>query len=187
MSIRRPTPGDLLVATVPDNGGYFAFSVVLILDSDATGALGVCLHRLSEYSLEDALPGWADLVCPPKAMFAGGPVSENGAICVARVADPDEDPPSWRRVFGSVGLLHLDTPIELVEGAFTDMRIFAGYAGWEPGQLEAEIARGSWWVVSARHEDIFGVDPQGLWARVLRRQGGELGQFSTWTDDPDAN
>lgn len=183
----QPRPGELLVAQAGEVGGYFANSVVLILDRDPGGTLGVCLDRLSPFVLGEVLPGWEELVCPPQRLFEGGPVSPNGAVCVAKVANPTEDPPGWRRLFDDIGLLHLDTPTELVEGAFTDLRIFAGYAGWDAGQLEGELDAGAWHRVSAREDDIFGTDPEGLWRRVLRRQGGTLALYSTWGTDPEAN
>lgn len=124
---------------------------------------------------------------PPRALFSGGPVSPDGAVCLARLADPEEEPPGWRRVCGDIGLLHLDTPVELARGTYLDLRVFAGYAGWEPGQLEGEILRGDWYRVPMRDQDVFGADVDGLWRRVLRRQHGDLARFSTWTDDPERN
>lgn len=182
-----PRPGELLVARAGELDGYFARSVVLLLDHDAGGTLGVCLDRLSGYALAEVLPGWEELVSPPGRLFEGGPVSREGAICVARLANPREDPPGFRRVFDDIGLLHLDTPTELVRGGYTDLRIFAGYAGWSPGQLEHELVAGAWHRVSSHEEDIFGVRPDGLWRRVLRRQGGDLALYSSWSRNPELN
>lgn len=167
--------------------GVFDRSVVLVLDADADGALGVILNELAELSLGAVLPDWVDKVCMPQVLFHGGPVSPNGAICLAAVHDQSEEPPGWRRVFENVGLLHLDTPVEIVAGAYDALRIFAGYAGWAPTQLEAELAEGMWHIVPAGADDVFGPDPDGLWRRVLRRQGPELAWFSTWPEDPETN
>ena len=90
-------------------------------------------------------------------------MSPNGAICLASVATAGEEPPGWRPLFDTVGLLHLDTPIEIVAGAYRDLRIFAGYAGWAAGQLQAEIAEGMWHVVDADYADVFGDEPLDLW------------------------
>lgn len=179
-------PGDLLVSHVQVSDGAFDRSVVLVLDSDGSGTLGVVLNRVSEVELESVLPAWTQQVSEPRVLFDGGPVSPNGAICLASLAG-EEEPPGWRRVFSDVGLLHLDTPVELVAGAYADLRIFAGYAGWEPQQLEVELARGWWFVAPAHHADVFGPEPAGLWRRVLRRQNPEVAVYSTWTEDPDAN
>ncbi len=187
MTTSRPRPGDLLVAAPGTTGGEFHRAVVLVLDADEDGALGVVVNRLSELSLAAVLPDWVDRVSQPRVLFHGGPVSPNGAICVAAVVDDSEEPPGWRRLFGNVGLLHLDTPLEIVAGAYDDLRIFAGYAGWEPGQLEAELAQGFWHVLPSRYDDVFGSDPESMWRRVLRRQPGRLAWFSTWTEEPENN
>jgi putative transcriptional regulator len=184
---REPKPGTLLVASVLLNDGIFNQSVVLLLDSDADGALGVILNEISQTPLDAVLPDWAGAVSKPRYLFHGGPVSPNGAICLASVADPAEEPPGWRRMFSRVGLLHLDTPLEIVRGAYSDLRIFAGYAGWSPGQLEAEIAEGTWHVVPAIYADVFSTQPLDLWRTVLRRQPDELSLFSTWAEDPELN
>lgn len=182
-----PRAGSLLVASVLLGDGVFNQAVVLILDSDADGALGVILNEISQTPLDAVLPDWVNAVSGPQYLFHGGPVSPNGAICLASVADPGEEPPGWRRMFAGVGLLHLDTPIEIVRGAYRDLRIFAGYAGWSPGQLEGEIAEGMWHIVPATYADVFSTSPLDLWRGVLRRQGDELAFFSTWTEDPELN
>ena len=180
-------PGTLLVAAVDVRDGIFDNTVVLLLDVDDTGALGVVLNRESDLSLASVLPPWAGLVSAPRALFAGGPVSPEGAICLASPTGVDEDPPGWRRLFSAIGLLHLDTPVEIAEGAYTDLRIFAGYAGWSPGQLANEVQLGMWYPVPVRYADVFDPQPDTLWRRVLRRQGGDLAALATWTKHPEQN
>ncbi|WP_324252652.1 YqgE/AlgH family protein [Parenemella sanctibonifatiensis] len=179
-------PGRLLVATTELSSGYFKRSVVLMLDHDDSGSLGVVINRISALPLQTVLPDWAATVGPPGFMFDGGPVSTTGAICLARLTGEDE-PPGWRRVYGEMGLLHLDTPVELVDGAFGRLRVFAGYAGWGAGQLEDELAADKWAVVSGTSQDPFTDDPDGLWRAVLRRQRNVLAMMATWTEDPDQN
>ncbi len=183
----RPAPGELLVASILLADGVFNGTVVLVLDADADGALGVVLNEASTTALDSVLPEWVGKVSEPPLLFHGGPVSPNGAICLAAVASSEEEPPGWRPVFDRVGLLHLDTPLELVDGAYRDLRIFAGYAGWAPGQLESEIGDGMWHVVPADYADVFGPRPLDLWRTVLRRQPGQLAMFATYTDEPDQN
>jgi putative transcriptional regulator len=187
MTAPGPAPGRLLVASVLLAEGVFNRTVVLVLDSDEDGALGVILNEISQTLLDSVLPDWVAAVSEPRLLFHGGPVSPNGAICLARVRVPGEEPPGWRRLFGDVGLLHLDTPVEIVTGAYDDLRIFAGYAGWAAGQLESEIAEGMWHVVPAEPDDVFGAAPLGLWRTVLRRQRSPLAMFSTWVEDPTQN
>lgn len=180
-------PGLLLAAGVGVSDGVFDQTVCLILDADANGALGVVLNRLSAYDLEAVLPGWGPLVTFPELLFDGGPVSPEGAICLAEPARADEEPPGWRPLFDGIGLLHLDTPLEIVAGAYRSLRIYAGYAGWGPGQLERELEDHYWHVVTSPVSAVFDVDPSTLWRRVLRRQRGELGLLSTWTPTPELN
>jgi putative transcriptional regulator len=184
---KQPVPGDLLVASVLLADGVFNQTVVLVLDSDEDGALGVILNEISQTPLDAVLPEWAKAVSQPALLFHGGPVSPNGAICLASVASPGDEPPGWRPLFDNVGLLHLDTPIEIVAGAYQDLRIFAGYAGWGAGQLQTELAEGMWYVLDADYDDVFGPHPLELWRRVLRRQAGEMAFFSTWVEDPELN
>jgi len=183
----NPEPGDLLVASALLSDGVFDQTVVLVLDADADGALGVILNEISQTTLDSVLPAWVSAVSKPQLLFHGGPVSPNGAICLASVAERGEEPPGWRPVFDRIGLLHLDTPLELVTDTYSDLRIFAGYAGWSPGQLAGEIAQQMWHVVPAEYDDVFGRQPTGLWRRVLRRQPNELAFFATWVEDPEQN
>ena len=188
MDVRRPRKGDLLVSTVDiRDGGVFDQSVVYLVDADDDGALGVVLNKESDLALAEVLPQWASVVSPPRVLYRGGPVLPEGAVCLASPLDPAEEPPGWRRISGRIGLLHLDTPVELVAGAYDDLRIFAGYAGWSPWQLEAEIGRGLWNIVSATYTDVFGRSPFALWREVLHRQGGRLATYATWTDAPQLN
>ena len=187
MTEREPAPGRLLVASVLLADGIFNRTVILVLDADEDGALGVILNEISQTLLNAVLPDWVGAVSEPKLLFHGGPVSPNGAICLASVASPGEEPPGWRPLFDNVGLLHLDTPIEIVSGAYRDLRIFAGYAGWGAGQLQAEIQQGMWHVADAEYDDVFGRRPLDLWRGVLRRQRGETAYFSTWVENPELN
>ena len=197
MAEREPVAGDVLVAGILLADGVFNRTVVLVLDCDEDGALGVILNEISQTRLDAVLPDWVSAVSKPQLLFHGGPVSPNGAICLASVVNPGEEPPGWRPLFVSadsagreqlrVGLLHLDTPIEIVAGAYRDLRIFAGYSGWAAGQLQAEIAEGMWHVFPADYTDIFGAEPLDLWRRVLRRQQSAVALFSTWVEDPDLN
>lgn len=180
-------PGTLLVASTMLTDGIFDECVVLLLDVDESGALGVVLNEYSGIDLDAVLPGWGALTSWPHRLINGGPVSQDGAICLASPTNPEEEPPGWRPVFDQVGLLHLETPIELVEGAFRDLRIFAGYAGWVPGQLEDEVAQGMWYPVPGSYADVFHPEPHTLWRRVLSRQPGQLGWLATWTATPEFN
>ena len=180
------SPGQVLVGTEPGSGGYFDRSVVLLLDHGDAGSLGVCLHRPADVGMVPALSHFERLLTPPQQLFEGGPVQQQAAVGLAKVANALEEPPGWRRLFEDVGVLDLDTPVELVEGAYSHLRIYVGLSGWEPGQLEGELIRGSWFRARARVEEIFGT-PRDLWRRTLRRIGGVPGRWSTWTETPELN
>jgi putative transcriptional regulator len=178
--------GMLLVATPALLDPNFVDTVVLLLDVDENGALGVVLNRPSAVPVADVLGDWGDIVAEPEVLFHGGPVSTEGALAVAQLSSADDAPVGFREVVGQLGVMDLDTPVELVNGSIAGMRIFAGYAGWGDGQLAAEIEEGSWYVVPAEAGDVFGA-PDGLWTRVLRRQPGELAWVSTRPADPTLN
>jgi putative transcriptional regulator len=180
----EPTPGTLLVASPELLDPNFADSVVLLLDSDENGALGVILNRPSQVPVAAVLESWAGVVADPDVLFHGGPVSTDGALAVAVLTDPDDAPVGWRPTYGAVGLVDLDSPVELVDGTVRAMRVFAGYAGWGAEQLQEEIAEGSWYVVASEVGDVFRAEVGDLRREVLRRQPGELAWVSTRPADP---
>ena len=186
--VARWWTGQLLVASPALSDPNFARAVVLVLDHDDDGALGVILDRPSDLVVEDVLPAWADVVGSPAKLFSGGPVSTGSALGVALLAPGTAAAPlGWRRVFGDTGLLDLDTPMEVLADAIAGLRIFAGYSGWSPGQLEAEVAESAWFVVPAEPGDLLTATPELLWGEVLRRQGGRLALLATFPADPMQN
>jgi putative transcriptional regulator len=180
-------PGMLLVATPALLDPNFADTVVLLLDVNDEGAMGVVINRPSAIRIADVLEAWRDAVDEPDVLFQGGPVGVDGAIAVGRLRDPDDQPVGWREVTTRLGVVDLDAPPQLVDGSLSGLRVFAGYAGWGPRQLEGEIEEGSWYVVSGDDSDAFRHDTTALWRDVLRRQPGMLAWHSTRPVDPDLN
>lgn len=178
--------GRLLVATPALADPNFDRAVVLLLDHDEEGSLGVVLNRPTPVGVADILASWAELTGEPDVVFQGGPVSLDSALGVA-VIPGDEGPLGWRRVYGAIGLVDLETPPELLAAALGSLRIFAGYAGWGPGQLEAELSEGAWYVVESEVGDVSSPRPERLWRAVLRRQRSELAMIATYPDDPSLN
>jgi putative transcriptional regulator len=180
--------GRLLVASPMLRDPNFARTVVLILDHDHTGTLGVVLNRPLEVEVRDVLPDWTGDVSEPSSLFGGGPVATDSALAIGVLTSTsDETPLGWRAMYGRVGLVDLDTPVEVLAGALTGLRIFAGYAGWSPGQLDDEIAEGSWLVVDGADDDLTTESPIDLWAQVLRRQPGNVRLLATCPEDPTQN
>lgn len=180
--------GRLVVATPRLADPNFERTVVLVLDHDESGTLGVVLNRPSPVPVGDILPDWGDFAATPDVLFHGGPVATDSALAVAAIPPGQTgDPVGFRRLFDDTGIVDLDTPTELLSDVIVRLRVFAGYAGWGDGQLVAEIDEGSWYVVPLEYGDIFAQNPDGLWARVLRRQPGELAWVSTRPADPTLN
>ncbi|MEU2430528.1 YqgE/AlgH family protein [Streptomyces sp. NPDC007861] len=178
--------GRLLVATPALADPNFDRAVVLLLDHDEEGSLGVVLNRPTPVGVGDILEPWAGLAGEPGVVFQGGPVSLDSALGLA-VIPGDEGPLGWRRVYGAIGLVDLEAPPELLAAALGSLRIFAGYAGWGPGQLEGELGEGAWYVVESEPGDVSSPSPENLWRAVLRRQRNELAMVATYPDDPSLN
>jgi putative transcriptional regulator len=180
--------GSLLVATPALLDPNFEHTVVLMLDVDENGALGVVLNRPSTVPVGEILPDWSGLGPGPDVLFSGGPVSTDSALAVAALpAGVRDEPVGFRRLYDDVGIVDLDAPTEVVGPALSGLRIFAGYAGWSERQIVEEVREGSWYVVPSEAGDLFGPDPARLWMRVLRRQPGELAWVSTRPLDPTQN
>ncbi len=184
--------GQLLVATPLLGDPNFRRTVILIVeDEPEEGTLGVVLNRPTEVEVGQVLESWTDLVTGPSVVFKGGPVSPNSALALA-LARGDDEPLGWRSLDGSsltarIGLVDLEAPPELLAGGITSLRVFAGYAGWGPGQLRSEIEEGAWYVLAGEPTDAFLAEPERLWPEVLRRQGGEFAIVATYPDDPMLN
>jgi putative transcriptional regulator len=184
--------GRLLVATPVLGDPNFRRAVVLVVEHEPEeGTLGVVLNRPTEVPVAQVLRPWDELVTGPAVVFRGGPVAPESAVALALVPGDDE-PLGWRPLDGTplmsrIGLVDLDAPPELLAPEIASFRIFAGYAGWGTGQLQAEIDEGAWYVLAAEPGDAFAPQPERLWPGVLRRQGGDLAMVATFPDDPSAN
>ncbi len=182
------TKGRLLVATPPLEDPNFDRTVIYVLEHHVEGALGVVINRPSDEQLGEPLERWADLQAAPQIVFQGGPVEPDALIALALANLPlveatDELSP----VAGRVTSADLSTDPAFVAGAVSAVRVFRGYAGWGPTQLDGEIDAGAWLVLDAEPEDVFTDDPSQLWRSVLRRQGGRLAWLAAAPDDLSAN
>lgn len=181
--------GRLLVATPELTGPTFRRAVVLLLQhGPADGALGVVLGTASATEVDEVLPGWQALAASPAQVFVGGPVQTDAAICLGELR-PGARAPVLAPLPASPGLavVDLDAAPAVVAPLVQRLRVFAGCAGWAPGQLEGEVDEAAWWVVDAWPGDPFRARPEVLWRQVLRRQGGRVALASTWPDEPGLN
>jgi putative transcriptional regulator len=183
---RAWTRGRLLVATPVLVDSNFDRTVVLMLEHSEDGALGLVLNRPLDVDLLDTLPEWSPVCADPQTVFGGGPVQPEAAFCLAQVRRPTPGD-AWTSVLGDVGVADLGRGPSDVPGGVVAARIFAGYAGWSPAQLEGELAQGAWWVVDAVPDDVMTDAPGGLWRRVLRRQRAPLSWVANYPDDPNDN
>jgi putative transcriptional regulator len=179
--------GRLLVATPALRHPTFHRTVILMLDHAEHGALGVVVNRPSPVDVEAVLPQWQSVATVPGRLYTGGPVSQESALCLAQVPGEGADPAGVSRILGSIAIVDLDAEPETLARTCSGLRVFAGYAGWSPGQLEDEIRDGSWFVVDAEPRDAFSDQPEGLWQQVLRRQPGDLAYVASYPDDPELN
>jgi len=192
--------GRLLVAAPSLLDPNFHRTVVLMLEHNDEGALGVVLNRPSDVELEGPLPTWHHLAASPPVVFVGGPVGDGMAIGLGsrpnghsdgRRADDTaplvtDDDAGYHPVFGALGSVDLGRDPDDV-GGVQRVRVFAGYAGWSAGQLESELELGGWIVVDADVDDAFSPQPDALWRSVLRRQSGRLSWLANFPDDPRSN
>ena len=175
--------GQLLIAGPALLDPNFRRTVVLVGEHSEEGALGVVLNRASEATVDEAVPELNVLVDSFAPVHFGGPVQPSAIVVLADFAEPDR---AGTLVVDSVGFLPAETdPDEL--GELRRVRVFAGYAGWGPGQLDDELEEGSWIVEPALPEDVFTDRPDELWAEVLRRKGGPYGVLALMPNDPSLN
>jgi putative transcriptional regulator len=173
--------GSLLIAAPQLLDPNIRRTVVLVADHGDEGAMGVILNRPSGMTVADAAPDLEPLIGPDAPIFAGGPVQPTSGVVLAEVAEADEP------VFGDIVLVPgLGELADVIDGAGS-IRVFAGYAGWGPGQLDDELGREDWILAPAQAGDVFSEQPEALWGAVLERKGGQYALLARMPDDPSQN
>jgi putative transcriptional regulator len=185
--------GRLLVASPVLTDPNFDRTVVLVLEHNDDGAIGVVLNRPSDTTLAETLPGWHAVAAAPGVVFVGGPVAPTAAIGLATaVAPPEGDGDGnsdggWTPILGALGTVDLERDPDELHPGVREARVFAGYAGWAPGQLEGELQVGGWFVVAADAADALVSNPGTLWRAVLKRQRGPLSWLANYPNDISTN
>lgn len=177
--------GSLVIASPTLLDPNFYRSVVLLMAHNDDGAVGVVLDRPLELPAGDYVEDWRPMLTPPTRVYEGGPVQRETAIGVARRTGFGRSE-TWEPILGSLGFVDLAQAPSDFPGV-EDLRVFSGYAGWGPDQLDLEIAVGSWFPVPASIDDVFDPVPHTLWHRVLRRQGSPLALYADYPEDPRMN
>jgi putative transcriptional regulator len=169
--------GQLLIAA-PSLYDYFRRSVVLVLEHSPEGAMGVVLNHESETPVAEAVPVLASFAEPEEMIRIGGPVAPQAVVALGEFEDIGE---AGTHVVGSLGTLDPDAENQ----SLRRVRVYAGYAGWAPGQLDGELEQEAWVVMPARPGDPF--EDGDIWSEALRRKGGSYQLLSTMPADPSMN
>ena len=176
--------GQLLVAGPGLLDPNFWRTVVLIVEHNEDGALGLVLNRPSETSVGEAVPQLGELLDPAQDLFIGGPVQPSSVIVLAEFEDPTD---AALIAFDDVGVLGTGHSEEQLAAEIRAGRAFLGHAGWGPGQLDGELERGDWILEPAKLEDAFSSQARRLWSEVLTRKGGSYALVARMPADPSMN
>ena len=179
----------LLVSAPGTVSAELTRSVIFLLDVGPDGAVGVDLTERTEMATHNVLPQWTPLITAPQVIYLGGPVGHNTVLAVG-VAKPDtviDDTTLFSTTAHRFVTVNLDADPDEVKGKLHGLRMFGGYAGWGPGQLNAEIERGNWYVAPALTEDVLAPANVDVWGQVMRRQEQPLPLFATYPIDPNEN
>jgi len=170
----KPARGKLLVAARQIGDPGFSQTVVLLLDYDQDGgAMGVVVNQPTPIKLGTVLPDIRSLGRRPDRLWRGGPVLPTSLLVLVRSKKPVD---GSEVVFEDVRMLtSRDSVRHVLEGELprSRLRAYAGHAGWGPGQLEAEIARGDWIVMPAKAEQVFTEAPEGVWPGLVEHGEGQ--------------
>jgi putative transcriptional regulator len=162
--------GKLLLDGGDLTGSFFQRTVILICDHSAEGAFGLVLNRASGSLVGDLVVADLPVTLKDAPLFLGGPVQPTAlSFLHADNFIPDAN------VFPNLNLGHtLDDLVEVGDSFSAGKRVkmFAGYAGWSPGQLENEMKRKSWLTFPASLELVFETPPEQLWPKILKTKGG---------------
>jgi putative transcriptional regulator len=184
MSSVNSLKGQLLLASPALVDPNFRRTVVLVTDHNEEGAAGLVLNRLSETAVAEAVPAILPLVDEEERVYVGGPVQQSAVLVLAEFDDPDD---AALLVVDDVGFVPSDGDFELLAGTTRRARVFAGYAGWGAGQLEAELVESSWIVEAAGGLDLFPEPETDLWSTVLQGKGGVYRVVALMPEDPSQN
>ena len=175
--------GKLLIASPTLVDPNFARTVVFITEHNDEGAMGIVLNRPSETAVEAVVPPLAD-IAGSEPVYVGGPVQPEAIVLLAEFTDLEAA--AWI-VVADVGLASADVDLDDLAAAVRRGRVYAGYSGWGPGQLEGEMEVDSWIVEPPLPKEFFPDDPATLWRDVLARKGGQYVLLARMPEDPSQN
>jgi putative transcriptional regulator len=176
--------GQLLIASPSLGDPNFHRTVILVTEHTPDGAMGLVLNRPADTPVEEVAPELSLLVDGQEPVYVGGPVGEEAVIVLAEFEDPTE---AAAPVMGGLGFVPADADEADLGTRLRRARVFAGYAGWGPGQLDGEVDEEAWILEPADMSDAFAADVETLWSAVLRRKGDEYALLATMPPDPSVN
>lgn len=176
--------GKLLISAPSLFDPNFRRTVVLVGEHGEEGAMGLILNRASQTTVAEAVPDLAALVDPDEPVYVGGPVQPQAVLVLAEFDDPQA---AATIVVGDIGFARADGDLDVLAASTRRARVFAGYAGWSPGQLESELEEEAWLVEPAVGLDLFPEPGSDLFASVLRRKGGTYRVLALMPDNPAVN
>jgi putative transcriptional regulator len=176
--------GQLLLASPALLDPNFQRTVVLVGAHSEDGAMGVVLNRPSQVTVGEAVPQLEPAVDEEEPVYLGGPVQPSSIVLLGEFLDPE---PAGLLVLGRIGFPAPETGIEELTEATARRRVYAGYAGWGEGQLDAELEQGDWIAHPALPDDVFTETPEVLWSSVLERKGGSYALIARMPLDPSVN
>ena len=175
--------GQLLVASPALVDPNFSRTVVFITEHSEDGAMGIVLDRPSDTAVDAVVPQLAE-IAGGEPVYVGGPVQPEAIVLLAEFSDPEAA--AWI-VVADVGLASADVDLDELAASVRRGRVYAGYSGWGPGQLEAEMEIDSWIVEPPLPKELFPDDPTTLWSDVLARKGGQYALLARMPTDPSQN
>jgi putative transcriptional regulator len=165
--------GKFLVADRRIGDPRFSQSVILIVRYSSDGAMGLIINHPTNVELSTVLPDIKGAKGRKDRVYVGGPVGMDQLFLLIRTSgQPEESLHVFGNVYMSVSRKILEGMIEKGR-AGEDLRIYVGYAGWAPGQLEAEVSKGDWHVLNADSGTIFAREPAGIWLELINRASAQ--------------
>lgn len=176
--------GKLLFSTPALFDPNFRRTVVLVAEHSDEGAMGLVLNRPSETTVEEAVPELADVAGADSPVFVGGPVQPQAVLVLAEFEEPEE---AATVVVGDIGFARADGDLDDLARLTRRARVFAGYSGWSPGQLESELDEDSWLVEPVDDVDVLADPEEDLFRSALDTKGGSYRILALMPDDPRQN
>ena len=161
--------GVFLVAQPTLTEPTFRRTVILITQRPQGGSVGVIINRPTELTLREAFPKHEHIAAQPHTLHFGGPVQPQSLLFLVRSATPpSQGIPVLRDVYLTGDADWVDNALA-TEQVLSATRVFAGYAGWAPGQLRSEMERQGWYILPADSETIFDKPLDEVWGELVRR------------------